>query len=119
MSTTTMSPTEAELSGFEPITHDYSFNVTNSGGYMAVFNVTYRIGNTIYDKESAHFGAGSSQEIPVPQDARDITLKVDLFTFFWARKMIFSLKFPHPVKKCFNLWGSVTDPKWADVNCGG
>lgn len=108
---------ELETSAADSTSFLSGITVASKAWYLTVFNVTYRIGSTFYEKESPHFAAGGAQEIQIPFDAQEVGLKVDLFTGIGTRKRIFTQQFGEAVRKCYTVWGSVSHPEWGEYPC--
>ena len=94
-----------------------SILVRNSGGYVAVFNADYDMNGQRHSKSSGKFSLGVNRDIQIPDGATNVYLKVEEYWFPGQKTTIFTRSYPYPVTKCFKIWGTTLNPKWAEENC--
>jgi len=84
-----------------------SISAKNGGGFIINFSVTYELNGAWKTEESGNFTLGRTLNIQIPEDAKNIKLKVNLVSF--STSVIFEEKFDKATLKCFKVWGTIFD----------
>ncbi|XP_044020577.1 uncharacterized protein LOC122860715 [Aphidius gifuensis] len=95
-----------------------SITVKNGGGYVALFSVEYTKDGKRQSAESGDFTAGVSKTIQIPDGARDVFVKAEVYWFIASRAVIFTKHYDGPEQKCFKVWGTTLNTAWDERNCG-
>ncbi|MEO6453020.1 MAG: MAC/perforin domain-containing protein [Ginsengibacter sp.] len=101
-------PVESKDDFFRPLPDlpmPASISVKNGGGYVIYFDVKYELNGQWKTEESSSFTLGRTLSIQIPEDAKQIKLKVYLLSF--TTSVIFEENFAKPEVKCYKVWGTI------------
>src|SRR3712207_5448226 len=91
--------------------------VKNTGVFLTSFDVTYLLEGQSYILTSYEFGTGITKRINIPQNATNITAKIEIAQFIgvWATVMV--KVFPTSGKYCFQTSGTTLSPFCELLDC--
>jgi hypothetical protein len=87
-----------------------SISVKNSGGFVASFSIQYKQGGEIRNEESGEFSLWVRKVLPLPADATEIVLTVQIAIFIKTWSVVATRRFDKPVTKSFELAGTTSNP---------
>lgn len=87
--------------------------VRNQGFYLVKFQVVYKLSGSVTLARSGSFFKGTSKTIILPQNAKQIYLKVEE-DFKLKSVTIFTAFFDKPVKKYYETTGSLFNPTYVE-----
>ncbi|MGI8809813.1 MAG: hypothetical protein ACR2KK_18625 [Acidimicrobiales bacterium] len=95
--------------------------VRNTGAFVARFSMSWTERGKGMSNTSGSFRVLSSKTVPIPADARDISLKVEIMTFpspleTWAT--VATRELPLPAEKFYEVSGSTLAPKFKEIPAG-
>lgn len=94
-----------------------SITVYNSGGYVAVFSVTYTLNDERKTDSSSNYSLGVSKTVEIPDGATDVYVICEEYWFPGQKTTIFTKNYDGPVQKCFKIWGTTLNPQWSEESC--
>jgi hypothetical protein len=100
-----------------PAANPVNFNLTNKGGYVARFEVSYSLNKNPFSLKTGDVTLNNRVTFSVPGDATDIRVSSFLFTgLFGETRQIFFNKFntvPQtiPGNACFTVFGTTLSPQ--------
>ncbi|CAH0382233.1 unnamed protein product [Bemisia tabaci] len=89
--------------------------VRNNGTYVSYLELEFHENGETKSLKSEHFVKGQSKTIEIPQGATNIFLTVKCQMIPKYPDDVMSKFFIRPVQKCYEVWGSVADPRYAEI----
>ncbi|CAH0395117.1 unnamed protein product [Bemisia tabaci] len=91
--------------------------VFNSGGFIAVIDVSYEENGETKNVSSKNYGVGATEEITIPDGATNIVVTSKEYWFPGQTQDIFKREYSAPPKECFKIWGTTLSPQHAKIEC--
>ncbi|CAF0772927.1 unnamed protein product [Brachionus calyciflorus] len=91
--------------------------VRNNGGYVARFEIRYRLNQEYFQESTGTFAVGQSRSILIPPEARSIVVKCENNIFISSWSTIFSYNMEIAKETCFEVAGTTLNPRWSTVDC--
>ncbi|RNA01119.1 mitochondrial coenzyme A transporter SLC25A42 [Brachionus plicatilis] len=91
--------------------------VRNRGGYVARFEVMYKLGDEFKKEETGTFPIGQAKSVLIPPEAISIVIRCENNIFISSWSTIFSYNMAVAKTTCFEISGTTLGPKWSTVEC--
>lgn len=91
--------------------------VKNSGGYVARFEVRYKVNDQYVSESTGTYALGQARSILVPPEAVSIAIKCENNIFINSWSTVFSYNLATAQTTCFEISGTTLQPKWKVVDC--
>lgn len=96
---------------------DYFFAVLNDSEMDSIFSVSYKVNGEAKNESSGNFSPGENQAIGVSNAASDVILNVQAYRVPGYLTTIFTRSYKQPVKRCFEIRGTVLKPQHNRIEC--
>lgn len=97
--------------------NDGYMKISNKGCYVAYFNLIYTINKGVIFNDSYQIPVCQSSTLLIPCNAKDIHLSVYYAIYFSTWFIMNKQYFPCPVKKCYTLYGTISNPSCIETPC--
>jgi hypothetical protein len=95
--------------------------VTNRGAFISRFSVAWARGGRPATRQSGNFPVLAAKSISIPAEAKNISITIEVMTSLLPEtwQTLATREFDRPVRKCFELTGTIFDVKFTEVVCAG
>ncbi len=90
-------------------------SVKNQGAFVARFSIEYVQSGKTITKKTSSFPVLVKKTIPIPADASDIVVRVEIATFISVWSIVTTQQFRTPPKKAFKLTGTTFKPECKEL----
>lgn len=91
-------------------------SISNSGGYVAKFTLSYSLDGKRYSKESDNFTSGITKSMEIPAGATNVVVTALAAWFIASWNEIFSKKFDGPVVKKYRVSGTTLNTSYEEIS---
>ena len=91
-------------------------SISNSGGYVAKFTLSYSLDGKRYSKESDNFTSGITKSMEIPAGATNVVVTAMAAWFIASWNEIFSKKFDGPVVKKYRVSGTTLNTSYEEIS---